>query len=125
MKAFLAGIAVTLVVVTLLSIWHGVRNAEWLISAIKSPGEMALNDIQADMNAKRYEIAKEKIDVFLKTWQRFSSGPDSCSGAGISDVVVTFSKMPGGISATNVEPDGTANGSQPGHSISNLNVNPH
>jgi len=73
---------------------------------IKNPGGMALSDMQADMNAKRYELAKEKVDVLLKSWQRFSSGPDSCSGAGISDIVVTFRQMPGGINASNVELDG-------------------
>jgi alkanesulfonate monooxygenase SsuD/methylene tetrahydromethanopterin reductase-like flavin-dependent oxidoreductase (luciferase family) len=74
---------------------------------------MALNDIQADMNAKRYEIAKEKVDVFLKTWESFSSGPDSCSGTGIRDIVVKFSKMPGGINARTVEPNGATNLIQP------------
>jgi hypothetical protein len=90
-----------------------VRDGEWIISFIKSPVLFALRDIQADMNAKRYEIAGQKVDVFLRTWEKFSSGPDSCSGTGIRDIIATFSEMPGGINATNVEPGGAANRSQP------------
>jgi hypothetical protein len=103
MKAFLAGIVTTVIVTLGFIFWHSVHSAEWMIGAIKVPGEAAIRDIQTDMDSKRYDTAKEKIDAFLKTWQRFSSGPDSCSGAGISDIMVTFSKLPGSINATNVE----------------------
>jgi hypothetical protein len=113
MKAFLAGVAATVVVVFLFGFWRSVRDAEWIIMSIKSPGVMALRDIQADMNAKRYDIAKDKVDFFLKTYEKFSAGPDSCTGTGIRDVVLAFSNMPGGINATNVEPNGAANRSQP------------
>ncbi len=112
MKAFLAGFATAVVAAALFVLWQGVRNGEWIISAIKSPGIMALRDIQADMNAKRYDIAKDKVDFFLKIYEKFSAGPDSCTGAGIRDVVLAFSIMPGGINATNVDPDGAANRSQ-------------
>jgi hypothetical protein len=110
---FLAGIITATAVAAGFGLWLGVRDAEWIIMAIKSPGGMALRDIQADMNAKRYELAKEKIDVFLRSWQRLSSGPDSCTGAGISDLTVTFLQMPGGIHEANVQPGGAANRSQP------------
>ncbi len=103
MKAFLAGFATAVVAAVLLVLWQGVRNGEWIISFIKSPGLMALRDIQADMSAKRYDLAGKKIDVFLSTWEKFDRGPDSCSGTGIRDIIVTFSEMPGGIKATNVD----------------------
>jgi hypothetical protein len=113
MKTFLVVLVTTVVTGTGFHFYYGLRTAEWLIGAIKNPGGMALRDIQADMNTGRYDIAKEKIDALFTTWQRFSSGPDSCSGTGISDIVVTFSKLPGGVSTTNVVPDGATNGSQP------------
>ena len=93
MKAFLAGVAATILVVIGFEMWRGVREAEWIIGALKNPGTFALTDIQADLNAKRYELAKEKLDLLLKTWHTFSAGPDSCSGAGLSEVAGTFSKM--------------------------------
>ena len=107
---FLAGFATAVIAVALFNLWHGVLTGEWIISSSKSPGLMALRDIQADMSAKRYEIAGKKVDVFLRTWEKFSSGPDSCSGTGISEIVPTFSEMPGGIKATNVETGGVSNG---------------
>ena len=109
MKAFLAGVATGLVVTVAFFALRSIHNAEWLISAIKTPGGFVLHAIQADMNAKRYEMAKEKIDALVESWQRFSSGPDSCSGAGISDIPMTFSKMPDVTNGPNVEPDGAAN----------------
>ena len=91
----------------------------WMKSAIKVPGEMALRDIQAEMKAGRHEPAMAKVDAFVETWRRFSSGPDSCSGAGIGDIMVVFSKIPSITQQTNLEPDGAANGSQPIRSETN------
>jgi hypothetical protein len=54
---------------------------------------MAISAIQADMEAGRYGDAKDKIDAFAQTWQRFSSGSDAGRGAGIGDIMVTFSTM--------------------------------
>jgi hypothetical protein len=78
-----------------------------MVSAMKAPGGMALSDIQADIDARRYSVAKAKIDALVTTWQRFSAGPDSCSGQGIGDIMVTFSRIPV------VEPEHAADGSQP------------
>ena len=64
-----------------------------MVSSIKAPGRWALREIQADMNAGRHDLAKAKIDAFVTTWQRFESGPDSCRGSGIGDIMVTFSKL--------------------------------
>ena len=74
---------------------HGVQTGTerlWLISAVKAPGRMALGEIQADMNAGRYQLAKAKMDVFVATWRKFDSGPDSFDGSGIGNIMVALSK---------------------------------
>jgi hypothetical protein len=65
----------------------------WFVSAVKAPGRMALGEIQADMHAGRFEVAQAKIDAFMETWERFSSGPDSFRGPGIGDIMGTLSKF--------------------------------
>ena len=65
----------------------------WLISAVKAPGRMAIEDIQSDMAAERYQLAKAKIDLLADTWHRFDSGSDSFRGSGIGDIMVIFSKL--------------------------------
>ena len=115
MKTFLAIVITAVVTWIVTAVVHGVRTGTdrlWMVSAVKAPGRMALADIQADMDARRYGVAKAKIDAFTMTWQRFEAGPDSCSGQGIGDIMVTFSKIP------NVE-DGAAAGSQPIRSETN------
>jgi hypothetical protein len=75
---------------------HGVRTGIerlWLMSAVKAPGRMALGEIQADMNAGRYQLAKAKIDVLMDTWQRFDAEPPAFRGAALGDIMVTFSKL--------------------------------
>ena len=62
----------------------------WLASAIKVPGKMAIAEIQTDMNEGRYDLAKAKLQIFMDTWKRFDSGPDSCSGRGIGDIRMAF-----------------------------------
>lgn len=106
MKTFLTILLTALVKWFFTSLFHGARSGVerlWLISAIKAPGRMALGEIQEDMHAGRYNVAKEKIDVFVTTWQRFSSGPDSFRGEGIGDIMVAFSGIP---SFTNGVPSG-------------------
>jgi len=65
----------------------------WLISAVKVPGKMAIEDIQKDMNEGRYDIAKAKRQIIMDTWQRRDRGADSNSGRGIGDIMVAFSKI--------------------------------
>lgn len=96
MKTFVVIVITAAVTWITFGVVQGIRTGRdrlWLISAIKAPGRMALRDIQADMNAGRYALAKAKIDVFMNTWQRFDSGPDSFSGSGIGDIMVAFSKL--------------------------------
>jgi hypothetical protein len=119
MKTFLTIVITAIVTWIAVGLFHGIRMGTerlWMISAMKTPGGMAIRDIQAEMSAGRFEIAREKVDALAQTWQKFSSGPDSCSGAGIGDIMVTFSKIP---DSTNVEPDGAANRSQPIRSETN------
>jgi hypothetical protein len=96
MKTFLIIVVTAAITWITVSVIHGVRTGVerlWLISAIKVPGRMALNEIQTDMNAGRYALAKAKLDVLTDTWQRFNLGPDSFRGAGIGDIMVSFSKL--------------------------------
>jgi hypothetical protein len=64
-----------------------------MISAIKAPGKMAITEIQKDLDEGRTDLAKKKLQVFMDTWQRFDKGPDSCSGLGIGDIMVSFSTI--------------------------------
>jgi len=96
MKTFLVVVITTAVTWITVSFIDGVHTRVerlWLISAIKAPGRMALGQIQADLNAGRYALAKAEIDTFMDTWQRFYSGPDSFRGLGIGDIMVSFSKL--------------------------------
>jgi hypothetical protein len=96
---------VVAVIITALATWfitqlgHGVQEVagrKWMISSVKVPGSMAIREIQEDIQAGRYDLAKAKLDAFQKTWQRFSSGPDSRTGAGIGDIMTTFSTIHSG-----------------------------
>ena len=98
------------------SVFHGVQTGVerfWLVSAVKAPGRMALTEIQEDMNAGRYQLAKAKIDVLKDTWQRFDSGPDSFRGLGIGDIMVAFSKLDTNSIVAHPEPSGVTGGSHP------------
>ena len=103
MKMFLVIVVTAVITWITASVIHGARTGVerlWLISAIKAPGRMALSEIQTDMNAERYALAKAKIDALMYTWQRFDSGPDSFRSSGIGDIMVTFSKLDTNTSST-------------------------
>jgi len=51
---------------------------------------MAISEIQTDMNEGRFGMAKAKLQALADTWQRFDRGPDSFSGRGIGDVMVSL-----------------------------------
>jgi hypothetical protein len=79
MKTFL--VIVVTAIVTAVTTWfvagtvHGVQTGIdrlWLISAVKAPGRMALEEIQTDMAAERYQLAKAKINLLADTWRRFN-----------------------------------------------------
>ena len=96
MKTFLVIIVTAAVTWMAASLIHAVQTGTerlWLISAVKVPGRMALNEIQADLNSGRYEVVKAKVGVLIQAWQRFDSGAGSFQGSGIGDVMLTFSKL--------------------------------
>lgn len=96
MKTFVVVLATAVVTWVIFSLIQGLQTGAeraWLISAIKAPGRMALGDIQADMKAGNYKLASAKIDLFVDTWQRFTSGSDGFRGVGIGDIMVSFSKI--------------------------------
>ena len=102
MKTFLIIVVTAGVTWTTMTFIHGTRTnvqMRWLISAIKAPGRMAISDIQKDMNAGSYDVAKAKIDVLMTTWQRFDAGSDSFTGAGIGDIMTSFSRLETGSSS--------------------------
>jgi hypothetical protein len=95
-KTILTIVATALLTWTASSVAYSVhRGVErlWLVSAVKVPGKMAIAEIQTDMNAGRYDLAKAKLQAFSVTWERFNNGPDSFSGRGIGDIMLTFSKI--------------------------------
>ena len=107
MKTFIIIVVTAAITWITVSVINGVRTGVerlWLIGAIKAPGRMALTEIQKDMNAGHYDVAKAKIDVLMTTWQRFDSGPDSFSGSGIGDIMVAFSKLNTNSSSTLAKP---------------------
>jgi len=113
MKTFLVIFVTAVVTWIAASVFHGVQSgveAFWLVSAVKAPGRMALTEIQEDMNAGRYQLAKAKIDVLKDTWQRFDSGPDSFRGLGIGDIMVAFSKIDTNRIVAHPEPSEAASG---------------
>ena len=96
MKTFLVVLATAAITWFTISGVHGIQRSReklWLISAVKAPGRMALQEIQADMNAGRCSLAKAKIDALVNTWHRFESEPDSNRGRGIGDIMVTFGNV--------------------------------
>jgi hypothetical protein len=106
MKTFLIIVVTVAITWIMVSVIHSVRTGTeklWLISAIKAPGRMALAEIQADMNAGHYDVAKGKIDILMNTWQRFYSEPDSFRGSGIGDIMVAFSKLDTNSSSTTLQ----------------------
>ena len=97
MKTFLTVVITFITTWIIASVVHDVRVVRdrlWMVSAVKAPGRMAIADIQTDLSAHRYIVAKAKMDAFAMTWQRFEADPDSFKGRGIGDIMVTFSKIP-------------------------------
>lgn len=67
-------------------------NDLWLMSAVKAPGRMALDEIQADLQAGQIEIAKDRLVVLRKQWATFES-EGGFKGQAIGNIMVTFSQM--------------------------------
>ena len=91
----------------------------WLMSAVKAPGRMALDAIDADLQAGRLDMAKSKLAALRKQWSVFE-GEAGFRGQGVGDIMVTFSQMDIAAETNNIaEPDGPVNGSQPIRSETN------
>jgi hypothetical protein len=99
--------------------WHFVgslrRGIEglWLMSAIKAPGRMALDSIEADLEAGRLEIAKRKLAALRKQWSVFESEA-GFRGEAIGNIMVAFSQIDIAAETNKIaEPGGAANRGQP------------
>ena len=64
MKAFLAGIVAAVVMALAFGFWHSVHTADWIICAVKVPGEAAIRDIQADIDARRMMLRRQRSMPF-------------------------------------------------------------
>ena len=64
----------------------------WFMSAVKAPGRMALDSIEADLQAGRVEIAKSKIASLRKQWSVLESEA-GFRGEAIGNIMVTFPKI--------------------------------
>jgi hypothetical protein len=62
------------------------------MSAVKAPGRMALDSLDADLQAGRVEIAKSKLAVLQKQWSVFES-EGGFGGQAIGDIMVAFSQI--------------------------------
>jgi len=64
----------------------------WFVSAVKAPGRMALDAIDADLQARRLEMAKSKLAALRRQWSVFE-GEAGFRGQGVGDIMVTLSQM--------------------------------
>lgn len=85
----------------------------WLISAVKAPGRMALDAIDADLRAGRLETAKSKFAALRKHWSTFDRDPEF-EGQGIGDIMVAFAQIDAAA-----EPDRAAAQAQPARTGTN------
>jgi hypothetical protein len=78
--------------------WHALHTVGnriehvWLVSAVKVPGRMALDTIQADLEAGRYDVVKLEVEALRKHWAVFSADEDD-RGPGIGNIMTDFSKL--------------------------------
>lgn len=104
------------------SVANGVRRGierVWLMSAVKAPGRMALDDIEADLTAGRFETAKAKIAALRQQWAVFDSEA-GFRGQAIGNIMVALGQIDSRMEATpKAEPGGPANASQPSRSGTN------
>ena len=97
MKKILIAIAITAAVTSLC--WHiteGMRigiERLWLMSAVKAPGLMALEEIDTDLQRGNVAVATAKLQILIAEWRRFRE-ENTLSGAGIGNIMVEFSHIP-------------------------------
>ena len=97
MKRIIIAIAVAVAITSLCwSIATGMRRGVeklWLISAVKAPGRMALDEISTDLQRGDVATATTKLQILRSEWDRFEK-EDGLSGAGIGNIMVEFSRAP-------------------------------
>ena len=83
-----------------------------MLSAVQVPGRMALDDIQADLTKRRYDVAEAKVLALKQHWNIFQA--EGLRGEALGRVMVTFSKIdPEVRTSSNTELSGAGNRSQP------------
>jgi hypothetical protein len=99
MKRTLLTVAITVAVMSLLFYVSSAANSvrrkidqAWLMSAVKAPVRIALDEIQTDLNAGRYDVAKLKIAAFKKQWSIFEQAK-GFSSQGIGNIMVEFATL--------------------------------
>jgi hypothetical protein len=73
--------------------WIGVgKERLWLMSAVKAPGRMALDEIQDDLSSGRCESAKLKVEALKRQWAVFESEV-GFKGQAIGNIMEIFSQL--------------------------------
>ena len=97
MKRIIIAIAVAVAITSLCwSIATGMRRSVeklWLISAVKAPGRMALDEIVTELQRGDVASATTKLQILKSEWDRFEK-EDGLSGVGIGNIMVEFSRTP-------------------------------
>jgi hypothetical protein len=68
------------------------RDKLWLISAVKVPGNKALDIIAEDMKNHRYDDASRRIEVLRQEWREFDREKEF-DGNAIGNILVQFSRI--------------------------------
>jgi len=64
----------------------------WLISAVKTPGRLAFDDISVALNSGDIDTAKAKLQIIQSEWKLFES--EDGVGKGIGDIMIQLSQSP-------------------------------
>lgn len=116
MKRTLLTILITVVITSVFwNVWFSFSRALdrfRMLSAVQVPGRMALDDIQADLIRRRYDVAEAKVLALKQHWSIFQI--EGLRGEALGRVMVTFSKIdPEVTTNSNTELSGAGNRSQP------------
>jgi hypothetical protein len=107
MKRTLLSILITAVITSVFwNVWFSFSRAldrTMLLSAVQVPGRMALDDIQADLAKRRYDVAEAKVLALKQHWGVFETRGVR---EGLGRVMVTFAEIdPERQKITDTEPD--------------------
>lgn len=68
-------------------------HAATLLSAVKAPGRMALEQIQQDLDSGNYDMAKAHLSILRESWKRFEAERGLMVNEGIGNIMVEFRDM--------------------------------